>query len=253
MRRIAVVNQKGGVGKTTTAANLGHALARKGNRVLLVDLDPQSHLASFFGLVEKVHGVDKVILDDAPLASLIVELRPRLSILPAGINLQQIELNCGEKKPGSRLRQRLQQEQDWDFVIIDAPPSSGLLVVMAVYAANELLIPVTSDYLGLQGLSHLMATLKNFEQLLQHKPRRRLVITRFYPRRKISLAAQQKLQQYFPRSLLPTPIREVTAIASSPGFGKSAFEHQSGNHGAEDYGRLAVDLIRIGEEGVKKQ
>lgn len=245
MRCIAVVNQKGGVGKTTTAANLSHALARSGKRVLMVDLDPQSHLASFFGMVDKMDGVDRLLLDGAPLQPLIVPVRPHLFILPAGSNLQKIELlPRGEEKPGALLRQLLQQETEWDYIIIDSPPSSSLLVVMAVYAANELLIPVTSDYLGLQGLSHLLATLKNFEQLLQHKPKRWLLMTRYYPRRRISLAAHDKLKQYFSKVLLPTAIREVTALAASPGFGKSIFEHQSGNNGAEDYLRLAYDLMR---------
>lgn len=243
MRRIAVVNQKGGVGKTTTSANLSHALALAGQRVLMIDMDPQSHLASYFGYYEQKTGLDAVLMKGEDLDMHIQTIRPNLSLLAAGKHLAGIEHEASSQKRGAALRQLLEHRDDWDFVIMDSPPSSGLLVIMAMYAADEILIPVTGDYMGMEGLSHLMATLKNFEKSLNHHPKRWLALTRFHLRRKVSLEAQQKLKHYFPKNLLATPIREILALSVCPGFGKSIFEYEAKSKGAEDYRDLANDLM----------
>jgi len=243
MRRIAVVNQKGGVGKTTTSANISHALALAGHRVLMIDMDPQSHLASFFGQYEQKVGLDAVLMQGDDLDAHIQVIRPGLSLLAAGQHLAAIEHESSSEKRGGALRSLLANRKDWDFVIMDSPPSSGLLVIMAMYAADEVLIPVTGDYMGMEGLSHLMGTLKNFEQKLNHCPQRWLALTRFYPRRKIAQEAQQKLKTYFPKQLLATPIRELSALSACPGFGKSIFEYQASSKGADDYRDLAGDLM----------
>ncbi|MDX8398487.1 MAG: ParA family protein [Mariprofundaceae bacterium] len=243
MRKIAVMNQKGGVGKTTTAAHLAHALALSGERVLMIDLDPQSHLAPFFGLYDQQSGLDRVIMFSESLQEHIKEVRPGLFLLAAGSALHDVELEDRSKKRGGLLRQLLSNCEDWDYVVMDCPPSSGLMVIMAMYAADEVLIPVTADYLGLQGLSSLLATLKNFETRLKHKPKRWLALTRFHTRRKISNQGREKLLKYFPKSLLATAVRESAALAACPSFGKTAFEFQSSGHGAQDYRDLAGDIM----------
>jgi len=243
MRRIAVVNQKGGVGKTTTSANISHALALAGQRVLMIDMDPQSHLASYFGQYELKTGLDAVLMKGEDLDAHIQIIRPNLSLLASGQYLAGIEHESSSEKRGGALRQLLAKRDDWDFIIMDSPPSAGLLVIMAMYAADEILIPVTGDYMGMEGLSHLMATLKNFEKSLNHYPKRWLALTRFHVRRKVALEAQQKLKHYFPENLLATPIRELLALSVCPGFGKSIFEYEAKSKGAEDYRDLANDLM----------
>ena len=243
MRKIAVVNQKGGVGKTTTSVNLAHALALAGKRVLMIDLDPQSHLSALFGLHEQKTGLDNVLLDGDALDAQIQLVRPGLFLLAAGQRLGSVEHESSSQKRGGALRKLLLDRDDWDFVLMDSPPASGLLVIMAMYAADEILVPVTADYMGMQGLSHLMATLKNFELRLKHRPQRWLALTRFYPRRKVAREAQQRLKQYFPDIVLATPIREVAALTACSGFGKSIFEYQASSKGAEDYRELAGDVM----------
>ena len=245
MRVISVINQKGGVGKTTTVANLAHALALKKQKVLVIDIDPQAHLTVCFGLNPyQSSGMDKVLLEDVSLESCFVEVRPNLTVVPAGPKLGEVEHHGSSKKKGELLRQKVAELSGWDFIIIDAPPSSGLLVIMAMYAASEVLIPVTGDYLGLQGLSHLMGTIHNFEQKLGHKVREWIVLSRYHVHRRLSNEVKEKLVHHFPGSVLKTSIREIVALASCPSFGQTIFEFDKKSKGAEDYKNLALDLLK---------
>ncbi|MDX8389267.1 MAG: ParA family protein [Mariprofundaceae bacterium] len=244
MRIIAVINQKGGVGKTTTVVNLAHALALSGKKILMLDLDPQAHLTSSFGKNPyKARGMDAILLDGETVADHVEQVRDNLSLVAAGIRLGDVEHMGSSVKIAERLRASLADVDEWDMVLIDCPPSSGLLVTMVMFAAQETLIPVTGDYLGMQGLSHLMATLKNFEQKLGHRLRHWIVMTRFHSRRRLAHEVQEKLKGYFPKSLLATPIREIAALASCPSFGQTIFEYDKRSKGVEDYQALAKDLL----------
>jgi len=242
VRIVAVINQKGGVGKTTTVANIAHALALTGQRVLVLDLDPQAHLSSSYGKgTYQNNGMDAVLLDGISIATQEEGIRDNLSLVTAGVRLADVEHMGSRVKIAERLRQAI---GDWDMVLIDCPPSSGLLVTMAIFAAKEALIPVTGDYLGMQGLSHLMATLKNFEQKLDCRLQHWIVMTRFQSRRRMAREVQEKLMTYFPQSVLQTAIREIVALAMCPSFGKSIFEYDKRSKGAEDYQALAQDLLK---------
>ncbi|HIJ21873.1 MAG: ParA family protein [Gammaproteobacteria bacterium] len=249
MRRIAVVNQKGGVGKTTLTGNLAYALTRLGKRVLLIDMDPQSHLAASLGVVERgLSGMDRVLMHQESLGAHAILVRDNLNLIPAGSQLGQLEEQAGQSTGGSwsgtLLKEALEKSAvESDFVLIDAPPSSGLLVVNILYAADEVLVPVTGDYLGLQGLSYLIGTLKKFEQSLGHQLERKFVMSRFQKRRRLAREVREKVQSYFPGELLKTPIRECDALAEAPGFGKSVIEYRWHAPGARDFKSLAKDLI----------
>ena len=170
VRVVAIINQKGGVGKTTTSTNLTHALAKKGYKVTVIDLDPQGHLAISFGVISpQISGVDAVMLGEKNIEQQLIVARDNLQLIVAGPRLQEIEqLTDGGAKRGDLLRKALHENlQDQDFVFVDCPPSSGVLVANALFAADEVLIPMTSDFLALQGLSHLVATLKRFESALK--------------------------------------------------------------------------------------
>lgn len=244
-RVISVINQKGGVGKTTTTANLAHGLALKGYKVLAIDLDPQAHLASSLGITrEDIAGLDAVFLKGIPLKSVQIEIRENLSLVSAGGHLNEVENIGGGKSRGLLLKRAIDQyNDDVDFILIDSPPSSGLLVINALFATEEIIIPMTGDYLALQGLSHLMATLHNFEEKLKKEYTQWIVMSRFHERRRLAQEVREKLVTYFPETVLATPISEAALLAECPGFGQSVFEYKPGSKSSDEYESLIDDLV----------
>jgi len=245
VRLIAVINQKGGVGKTTAAVNLAFALSRLGKKVTVIDLDPQGHLASSFGCRQQNEGLDQVMLNGAGIESQAIEVRDNLKIVPAGNQLHQIEqLNEGGAERGRLLQEALSGSfEDQDFVFIDCPPSSGMLVVNALFAVDEVLIPMTGEYLALQGLSHLIKTIKNFEKVLNKKYRTWLSIQRYQSRRRLAKDVMVLLKKHFPQRILATVVREAAMVAECPGLGKTIIEYKPGSRAAREFRQLAEDLI----------
>ena len=243
---IAVMNQKGGVGKTTTTLNLAHALAMSGKSVTVVDMDPQSHLTASFGAEQRDQsGIDEVMMGNADLSEVKMKVRDRLHLVPAGSRLGELEqIAVGGAKRGFLLREALETTSEEDYIFIDCPPSSGMLTMNALLAAKEMLIPVSGDYLALHGLSRLLNILKHVEDRLKHVTKKWMVVTRFHNRRKLAKEVQDKLLTYFPDQVLATPIRENVALAESPSFGKTIFEYKKSCHGAVDYLALAEDLVK---------
>lgn len=251
-RIISVINQKGGVGKTTTTLNLGHAFAIAGKKVLMIDADPQANLSASVGFVDRVQeGVDKVLLDHVAIDDVSVALRENLRFVPAGSRLGEMEfVQEGGAKRGFRLSDALQQvDADFDIILIDCPPSAGLLGMNTLLAARELLIPVASDYLSIQGLSRLMAIINHIENTLERRSRKWLLITRYQERRRLARDVRDKLLEYFPGKVLKTAIRETVALAESPSFGKSIFDYRRLSHGAKDYLSLANELLAPAKSG----
>lgn len=246
MRVIAIINQKGGVAKTTTTANLGHSLALGGAKVTMLDLDPQGHLGAYLGVNNRnLPGMEQVLLTGTPVQEATLNVRDNLRLVPAGPHLDRMEqLTEGRLEVSKRLKSTIDTLQDdTDYLLIDCPPSSGLLVIIALYSCHEVLIPVNGDYLSLHGVSHFLGTLKNVEKALGHEINFQLVMTRFYPRRRLSRSVVTKLLEYFPGKVLATPIREAAALAEAPSFGKSIFEYAPKSYGSDDYNALAKDLI----------
>lgn len=246
VRVIAILNQKGGVGKTTTTSNLAHALARAGHKVMVIDLDPQGHLSVSLGIVSlKKGGIDLVMLGQKSIAEQVVEVRENLQLVTAGSRLQEIEqLIEGGVHRADLLRKNLQaQLTGQSFVFIDCPPSSGLLVANALFAADEVLIPMTSDFLALQGLSHLMGTIKRFEKALKKKYKISLVMSRYASTRRISKEVLATMRRHFPNQILATVIRETALLAECPSFGKTILEYRPGSRSARDFRSLARDFI----------
>jgi len=245
-RIVAVLNQKGGVGKTTTSVNLCHALARMGKKLIVIDLDPQSHLSVSFGVVStQIGGIDEIMLGVSTLPEKLIKVRPNLDLIVAGSRLQEIEqLNEAGAQSGYLLRKALVEHlSGLDFVFIDCPPSSGLLVANALLAADEILVPMTSDYLALQGLSHLMGTIRKFESVLNKQYRFSLVMSRYIASRRISKEVLKTLQKYFAGKILATTITETALLAECPSFGKTIFEYRPGCRSARDFAALANDFL----------
>lgn len=246
MRIIAIINQKGGVGKTTITANLGHALQIIGNRVMLVDLDPQGQLTTSLGIFRlPKKGIDTVLLDQAPLQAVGIHTRESMVLVPAGNRLMEVEhLNDGGMSRASLLDKALQQENpDQDFILLDCPPASGLLSANAIMAADEVLIPVSGDYLSLTGVAHLLATLKKFETLRSTSLQQWVVLSRFHTRRRLSKEVRSKLLTHFPNKVLATEIKEAAALAECPAAGRTIFEFRRTSNSAKDFMQLAHDLI----------
>ncbi len=245
-RIVAIINQKGGVGKTTTSTNLTHALARMGKNVTVIDLDPQGHLAVSLGVVNpKRPGIDQVMLGESSIEKNLIPARENLHLIVAGPQLQQIEqLTEGGAKRGDLLRKALHENLlDQDFVFIDCPPSSGVLVANALFAADEILIPMTSDFLSLQGLSHMMGTIRRFEKVLKKQYQFSIVMSRYASTRRISREVLQTLLQHFPKQILATVIRETAVLAECPSFGKTILEYRPGSRSARDFRSLATDFL----------
>ena len=245
-RVVAIINQKGGVGKTTTSTNLTHALARLGKQVTVIDLDPQGHLAISFGIVNSDRaGIDEVMLGETDIAHNMIPVRENLQLIVAGRRLLEIEqLSEGGAKRGDLLRKALHENLlDQDFVFIDCSPSSGVLAANALFAADEVLIPMTGDFLSLQGLSHMMGTIKRFEKVLNKKYRFSIVLSRYASTRRISKEVLNTILQHFPAQVLSTVIRETALLAECPGFGKSILEYRPGSRSARDFGSLAKDFL----------
>ncbi len=246
MRIVAIINQKGGVGKTTTTANLCHAIAESGSKVTAIDLDPQGHLAVSFGITEQgISGIDEAMLKKKKIQQQLIFVRDNLQLITSGLRLKDIEQLADNNAPrGGLLKDALHEGlNDQDFVFIDCPPSSGLLVANALVVADEILIPMASDFLALQGLSHLMGTIKRFEKALQRKYKTLLVMSRYSPNRRISSQVLNVLLTHFPEQILATVIRETALLAECPSFGKTILEYSPKSRSARDFRSLAHDFL----------
>ena len=246
LRILAILNHKGGVGKTTTCFNLACAFAEQGLKVLAIDLDHQSHLSVSLGLKDPgLTGVDDVLLDQQPISDYILQVRKNLDLVPAGFRLGEVErLAADGRKNALLFRDKLKEVQaNYDFILLDCPPTSGLLNFNALFAADEVIIPVSGDYLALHGLSQLLKTLKSAENFMDKKLKVWIALTRFVSRRRLSNQVRDKLMKYFPQQLLATAIRESAPLAECPGFGQSIFDYSRRSNGALDYWSLADDIL----------
>jgi chromosome partitioning protein len=254
-RIIAIANQKGGVGKTTTAVNLAVALAQCGQRILLIDLDPQGNATS--GLTSdpvKSGAMSGTIYDSlvnrTPLAQVIRESRPLLHLAPSSTDLvgAEIELATIEGRE-RRLKTELEAESaKYNYVLIDTPPSLGLLTLNALVAADSVLVPMQCEYYALEGLSSLLATIRRVNAVLN--PQLELmgvVLTMFDPRNRLSHEISLEVNKHFPERVFQSVIPRNVRISESPSHGLAVIEYDPKSVGAEAYRLLALELLeRVG-------
>ena len=246
--RMAVFNQKGGVGKTTTALNLAAALARDSTPTLLIDLDPQAHLTAIHGQTpgEAHHSVFALYQDNLPLEELAVTWEGVGRLIPAHAELIKVDSLFG-KGPAilNRLNtglQALETSGGESMALIDCCPFLGVLSLNAIFASDRILVPVASDYLSLRGALQIEHTLKALEPVLKRRIERRYLLTRFDRRRKMSFDVQQRLSEQFGAELCETVISENVAVAEAPAFSLDIFGHSPTSRGAQDYLALMGEL-----------
>ena len=262
-RILAMINQKGGVGKTTTTVNLGGALAQAGKRVLLIDLDPQGHLSLHVGIDHDA--LDKslydLLADDETRAhEIIQEISPNLGVLPAEVNLAGIESELAPLVASGQAQQMLRSKceslvQNFDYVLLDCPPSLGLLTINALALAQEVVVPMQAHFLALQGLSKLFETVSLVRQTINPGLRVGGVILCMHEGNTV-LAGEvvSDLENFLEQSrdqdvpwrdavLFQPPIRRNIKLAESPSFGQTIFEYAPYCPGARDYESLAESVI----------
>lgn len=259
MRRIAIINQKGGVGKTTTTANLGAALARSGQRVVVVDLDPQAHLTLHYGveLKDAQPSVYDVLTSSMPIKDVIVHVSDKVSLVPADIDLAGAEAElisvAGREVI---LREAFEAiDDEFDLLLIDCPPSLGVLTLNALSAVGEIIIPLQAHFFGLQGLGKLFDTVMLVRQrinptlvvsgvvLCMHEAATRLATEVVDDLTGFLDSARGTTAPWADARLFATRIRRNIRLAEASSFGQTVFDYAPRSNGATDYANLAAEVL----------
>jgi len=252
MKIVAIANQKGGVGKTTTAVNLGAALAESGKRILVVDLDPQANATSSFGLqgVEDISLYEPLLGEASITDKILPTRREGLFIVPADLDMAGAEVEIA-RMPNhlTRLAETLKPlhtDQTFDFVFLDCPPSLGILMSNALAAADELLTPIQCEYFALEGLVKIVRLI---EQVLDSGANERLelggiVMTMFDSRTNLSQQVVADVRKHFGERVYETVIPRSVRLSEAPSFGKSILEYASSGPAAQAYRALAREFMK---------
>ncbi len=249
-RVVTLVNQKGGVGKTTTAVSLAAALGRHGQRVLLIDLDPQANATSAFGVTpDERPGTYQALLEEAPIDTCIMDLpEEKVSILPssaslAGAEVELVPVLARERRLEIAIRPVL---DSYDWVLVDCPPSLGLLTINALTASHSVIIPVQCEYMALEGLSRLMDTLELVRRSLNpNLDVLGVVLTMFDSRTRLAQQVVDEVRGHFATTfdaVIPRAIR----LTEAPSHGKSIFRYEPTGKGAAAYEALALEMLARG-------
>jgi len=254
---IAIANQKGGVGKTTTAINLAASLAATEYSTLLLDIDPQANCTSGIGLEEDEvdASIYEVLIGEVPAAEAVITTdMPFLDVIPSHINLVGAEIEMiDEMQREEILSSALPQiRRKYDFVVIDCPPSLGLLTLNSLTAANSVLIPVQAEYFALEGLGQLLNTIKIVRQHLNPELEiEGVLLTMFDTRLNLSNQVAQEVRRYFGDKVFETIVQRNVRLSEAPSFGKPAILYEASSKGAKNYIALAREILEDNEEYIE--
>lgn len=251
---IAISNQKGGVAKTTTSVNLAACLGAKGHRTLLVDLDPQSNASSACGInPNKLEAsiFDALVDEVQPPVISLHETIPNLSVVPSTMDLAGAELMLMEaEERESALKKALAAlESDFDYILIDCPPSLGLLTLNALVASDWVIIPVQAEYFALEGLSRMVQTIQRVSKGLNPKLQiMGLLPTLFDSRTNLSFQVLEELRKAFPEKLFSCLISRSVRLSEAPSFGKPIIYYDPRSSGAEQYHKLCQEVLHVAQK-----
>lgn len=251
MARIAVFNQKGRVGKTTTTLNLAALLAKRNADPVVIDLDPQAHLTGICGaaVTASERSLYGFYCNGASLAGLIKFTKAGWKIIPSHLDLSKVDTQFGKgpnvlnRLNASIVKENLNTDRP---ILMDACPMLGVLSLSSIFAADRVLIPISADYLAIKGASQMERTLRALEHVLKKRVERRYLITRFDGRRKMSWDIDRRLRERFGSELCETRIAENVSLAESPSRNRDVFEHAPESRGARDYAALVDELETCG-------
>jgi chromosome partitioning protein len=258
-RVFTVANQKGGVGKTTTAVNIAAALAMGGLKVLVIDLDPQGNACTALGIDRnELPGMYEVLVNDLPFSEVVTKVSgfPHLECAPADISLAGAEINMvsfvsreGRLKLAldKFLAQREASGARIDYVLIDCPPSLGLLTVNALTAAQEVLVPIQCEYYSLEGLTLLLQTLTQVQKMLNQTVHiSTIVLTMFDSRTRLANDVANSVRQHFPNELIDIPIPRAVRVSEAPSFNQTVMTYDAASPGAVAYMGVAREIALRG-------
>lgn len=244
MTTIAFCNHKGGVGKTTSTASVGVAMARQGKRVLLVDLDGQANLTSIFLHEEVEESIYDSLVEKAPLH--LVHIEDNLDLIPSNLNMSAAEakMTMIMVQREMRLANLLaSQKANYDYILIDCPPSLGIVTINAFFAADEIYVPVAAEILPLKGMMMIENVL---EDLREAKPEIKIsgvFVTRFDSRKNINKSVEEAVRAQYKDVVFHTHIRDHVSLSEAPGSGGSIFDYDGKGRGAQDYLALTQEII----------
>lgn len=248
---IVVANQKGGVAKTTTSVNLAAGLAYYKKKVLLLDLDPQGNASSGLGVNKNAleHSTYDVLVNFVPIDKITIEINKKLSLVPAKVELAGAEMELVSAiSRESRLKNALEEVRDqYDYIIIDTPPSLGLLTLNALTAADSFLVPIQCEYFALEGLSQLLSTIKIVQKNLNPKlAMEGILMTMFDNRTNLANQVVADVKENFKDKVFKTIIPRNVRLSEAPSFGMSIIDYDIKSKGAETYLALAKEVIKHG-------
>jgi len=241
---IAISNHKGGVGKTTSVSGIGAGLALKGKKVLMIDFDPQANLSQSFGIEDPANHIYQALKGEKSLEP--VKIQKNLFIVPANGDLGAAEFELAAEAGREFLLKELLQEirNDYDYILIDCPPSLGLLTINAFTATNEIYIPMQAQYLALQGIGKLLGLVDKIQKRLNPALQISGIFVTQYDQRKIlNRYVMDTLESHFGDKVFNTRIRNNVALAEAPNAGCDIFEYQPDSIGANDYKSLVKEIL----------